>query len=85
MKMKRIYYDIAKYFSITALIIIRIPTIDFPVNAIIAILCLITCLLFVVKGKKSKDCAVEDWKKGYEMVDTANWVTYGLILILLLF
>lgn len=85
MKMKKIYYDIAKYFSVTALIIICIPTIAFPVNAIIAILCIGICLLFMVKGKKCKDGAVEDWEKGYKMVDTANWVTYGLILILLLF
>ena len=85
MKMKNIYYDIAKYFSVTALIIIRIPTIAYPVNAIIAGICLITCLFFLIKGKKCKDSAVEDWKKGYEMVDTANWITYGLILILVLF
>ena len=85
MKSKDIYFAIARNFAITALIIIRIPNADFPVLAVIAGLCLCVCVFFLIKGVKCGDSILADVKSCYRMFDNACWITYGLILILLLF
>lgn len=84
MKKKSVYSEISGICGITALIIIRIVSVAFSVRVFIAFLCLAACIAFLGIYLKTDKDAVMEGGNAFKMVNNCLFISYVLIILLLL-
>lgn len=80
----KILTDIAGIFGMTALIVIRIESVNFNVRIVLAMICLVGCLFYTVKASRSEkttDLKTEGYLK---KLHSFLFLSYGLIAVLML-
>lgn len=84
MKKRSVYSEISSIFGIADLIIIQIVSVAFPVGAFIAFLCLVAGIVFQGLYLKTDKDAVMESSSAFKMVKNCLFISYILIILLLL-